>query len=227
MKQYKRKTAAFIVICVATAIALFAGDVANLVDLGFSNNGKIYAFGEYGMLDKNYRSYAEIYIVDVEKNEYVPGGVFKTSPTAVTAHKDSKSIFLSVQNRAMNALKKHNINEKNEGRPIYAQSEKTKDRSNFEFRDFETNYTYNVILHKKTKDLNAAFYISFSAIAPDGSKKTYRLGRENYFRPGVKDYNIKRVLINPENNALVFIIEKVLRDSSGDCIRYMVETITL
>lgn len=206
---------------------LRAGDVANLLSLGFSDDGKLYAFGEYGILDKTYQAYANMYIVDVAKNAYIKGGVFKTSPSALTVKKDSRSIFLALQNRASSVLSKNKISEKNEGRPIYAQSEKTKTSSEFEFRDFETNYTYTVILHKQNRKLDAAFYISFTAIAPDGSKKNYSLGNKDYFRSGVKDYNIKRILINQNNDALVFVIEKVIRDKSGDCIRYMVETITL
>lgn len=222
-----KKTIITFCVFIFNFISLVAGDVANLVSLGFSDDGNIYAFGEHGMLDKSYRSYAEIYIVDVEKNDYVSSGVFKISPSAITTNKESRSVFLSLQNRATNALVKNSIKSKNEGRPIYAQSEKTKNNTNFEFRDFETNYTYNVILHKKTQNLNTAFYISFSCIGPDGSKKNYTVGNKNYFRPAVKDYNIKKVLINPSNDALVFIIEKIMRDGSGDCIRYMVETIKL
>lgn len=219
----------FFLICVFSlnVSILLAGDVANFVNLGFSDNGKFFAFGEYGMQDKTYRSYAKIYIVDVAKNAFVSSGVFKTSPSAITANKESKSVFLGLENRATNALVQSGIKSQNEGRPIYAQTEKTKNNTNFEFRDFETNHTYNVILHKKTKNLSAAFYITFNVISPDGSKASYEVGNKDYFRSGVKDYSIKKVLINSANDALVFIVEKVISDPSGDCIRYMVETIKL
>ena len=222
-----KKLLSVILAVAASSLLLFAGDVANLVNLGFSPDGMTYAFGEYGITDQTYRSYAEIYIVDVAKNDFVKSGIFKTSPSALTANKDSKSVFLALQNRAGNALSKNRIADKNAGRPVYAQSEKTKEHTNFTFRDFETNYEYTVVLHKAMKDGNAAFHLSIDVIALDGSKKTYTLGNKNFFRPGVKDYNIKRILINNANSALVFIVEKIVRDKSGDCVRYMVETIKL
>lgn len=222
-----KKFASIVFTFICCSVCLFAGDVANLVSLGFSPDGMTYAFGEYGVTDKTYRSYAELHIVDVAKNTFVKNGTFKTSPSALTANKDSKSVFLALQNRAGAALAKNKINEKNEGRPIYAQSEKTKEHTNFMFRDFETNYEYTVVLHKKTKGMDVAFYITVDVVAPDGSKTSYTVGNKDYFRPSVKDYNIKRVLINNNNSALVFIIEKVVRDNTGDCIRYMVETVKL
>lgn len=204
-----------------------AGDVAHLVHLGFSPDGKTYAFGEYGMLDKTYRSYAQIYIVDVEKNEFVKNGVFKTSPSALTSKKESHSVFLSLQNQAGSMLTKTGVSIQNDGRVIYAQTEKTKHNTNFYVRDFETSYEYSITVHKEIKGLNAAFYISFDTISPAGVKKSYTVGNKTYFRTGVKDYNLKKVIINAHNDALVFVLEKVISDTSGDCIRYMVETIKL
>ncbi|MEL3907941.1 MAG: DUF2259 domain-containing protein [Treponemataceae bacterium] len=222
-----KKIISITLLSIFTLAVLFAGDVANLVSLGFSNDGMTYAFGEYGMQDKTYRSYANIFVVDVAKNEYIKNGVFRTSPSTLTANKESKSVFLALQNRAEYTLSKNKISSKNDGRPIYAQSEKTKNHTNLYFRDFQTNYEYNVVLNKSKKGMDTAFYISFDVTLPDGSKKSYTVGAKNYFRSGVKDVNIKRVLINNQNTGLVFVIEKTEQDSSGDCIRYMIETVKL
>ena len=101
-----KKLLSVILAVAASSLLLFAGDVANLVNLGFSPDGMTYAFGEYGITDQTYRSYAEIYIVDVAKNDFVKSGIFKTSPSALTANKDSKSVFLALQKRAGNAFSK-------------------------------------------------------------------------------------------------------------------------
>ena len=45
----------------------FPGDAAYFVDEGFSKDGSVYVFGQYGKTDKTYNSYAEIYTVDVAK----------------------------------------------------------------------------------------------------------------------------------------------------------------
>ena len=54
----------------------FAGDVAAFEDIGFSADGKTYLFAEYGITDKDFQGYAEIYAVDIEKNDFLKNGVF-------------------------------------------------------------------------------------------------------------------------------------------------------
>ena len=73
--------------------ALFAGDVATFVDKGFSEDGKYYIFGQYGKTDKKFESWAEIYQVDIEKNDWVDGGVFITPPSSVTADKSGVEVY--------------------------------------------------------------------------------------------------------------------------------------
>ncbi len=43
----------------------FAGDAAAFSDIGFSEDGRTYIFGEYGKTDLSFQAYAEIYAVDV------------------------------------------------------------------------------------------------------------------------------------------------------------------
>ena len=69
----------------------FAGDAAAFKDIGFSDDGKIYVFGQYGMTDVKFRPYAEIYAVDVAKNEYIPGGVFKK--IEAKSEKNGKEVY--------------------------------------------------------------------------------------------------------------------------------------
>ena len=75
------------------SLSVFCGDLATFVDLGFSKDGKKYMFGQYGVTDSEIQGYAEIYIVDVEKNEYVEGGVFRRLPSKETEGKDGKGLF--------------------------------------------------------------------------------------------------------------------------------------
>ena len=72
-------------IFVCSVFMLSAGDVASFVDLGFSEDGKSYVFGQYGRTDKKFQGWAEIFQVDIAKNDYVDKGIFRIKPTAVTA----------------------------------------------------------------------------------------------------------------------------------------------
>ena len=96
---------AFVAICFSLG-SVFAGDVASFVDKGFSEDGKYYVFGQYGKTDKKYQGWAEIYVVDIQENDYVDGGVFKIKPTAVTAGKVGKEIYESLEAKNFYYLKK-------------------------------------------------------------------------------------------------------------------------
>ena len=78
---------------------LSAGDVATFVDKGFSADGKYYVFGQYGRTDKKYQGWAEIFQVDIAKNDWVDGGVFRIKPTAVTADKAGIDVYNALEGK--------------------------------------------------------------------------------------------------------------------------------
>ena len=84
----------------------FAGDAAAFKNIGFSDDGKIYIFGQYGKTDVKYQPYAEIYTVDVEKNEYVPGGVYKKLES--DSLKSGSQVYEDLYARHYLDLKKYN-----------------------------------------------------------------------------------------------------------------------
>ncbi|WP_416796852.1 DUF2259 domain-containing protein [Ciceribacter azotifigens] len=55
------------------ATAATAGDIAGFRSIGFSGNGKIYAFEEYGVQDGSGFPYSNIYVLDAEKDTFLPG----------------------------------------------------------------------------------------------------------------------------------------------------------
>lgn len=57
----------------ATAGGASAGDTASLNVLGYSPDGKVFAFEEYGVYDGSGFPYSNIYFIDVEADEYLPG----------------------------------------------------------------------------------------------------------------------------------------------------------
>ncbi len=218
----------FCIIFIFLGFCIYAGDIATFESLGFSPDGSKFVFGEHGLTDGSYRAYGEIYGVDVAKNAYLPSGIFRRRPTVETAGKDSKSIFLSLMDRAAYSLKKWNIQDKNKGRPLYVSTNATLDQNTLPFRDFETNNDYIVVMHKKRhSDRSASFYISVEIIKPNGSKIKKEVGNISKVRAGIKDYTIKKVLIDKTNTSLVFVIEKHVYNKTGTSIRYMVETLKL
>lgn len=218
----------FLFILLLTFAFVYAGDVANFVMLGFSKDGSKVAFGFHGVQDKTYQAYAEIYLVDSSSNDYLSNGVFKTSPTRATYALDSKSVFLSLQNRAMPYLKKYSISEENQGRPLYSKTEDNVEEKTLIFRDFDSNSEYNVTLHSKTNaNMQSSFHITCNVVTANGNKKAYTIGHPEIVRAGTKGYEIKKVIIDKTGSTLVFIIEKKQHEKGGDSVRYMAEVIKL
>lgn len=218
-----RKLCTVIIMAVFTA-AVYAGDIANFVNLGFSADGTKFAFGQYGLQDKTYRAYAEIYAVDIGTNTFLQNGIFRTSPSKQTEGKESKSTFLALQNRAQAALSKWDISETRQGRVLYAQTEATAGNQTLFFRDFQTSDEYTVVLNTAQKSkTESSFYLTVEKTKPNGTKIQKQVGRPDYIRSGVKNYSVKKILMDDTAHAMIFIIEKNEYASSGDSFRYMVE----
>ena len=208
----------------AFTAAVYAGDIANFVNLGFSADGTKFAFGQYGLQDKTYRAYAEIYAVDIGTNTFLQNGIFRTSPSKQTEGKESKSTFLALQNRAQAALSKWDISETRQGRVLYAQTEATAGNQTLFFRDFQTSDEYTVVLNTAQKSkTESSFYLTVEKTKPNGTKIQKQVGRPDYIRSGVKNYSVKKILMDDSAHAMIFIIEKNEYASSGDSFRYMVE----
>ena len=62
----------------ALAGQAIAGDTASLNVLGYSPDGKVFAFEEYGVLDGSGFPYSNIYFIDIEKDTFLPGTPIRT-----------------------------------------------------------------------------------------------------------------------------------------------------
>ena len=222
------KKTVFLIFLFLNIFTIYAGDIANFVNLGFSIDGSKFAFGIHGVKDKTYQAYAEIYLIDANTNNFLENGVFKTSPTKETYTLDSKTVFLNLQHRAAPYLKKYGIMQEREGRPLYSQTEDTKDDSTLMFRDFETGAEYTVVLHSKNiSNTESSFHITCDVISTNGSKRSYKVGHPDIVRAGTKSYSVKKIIIDNSLSTLVFIIEKKELEKGGDSVRYMAEVVKI
>jgi predicted secreted protein len=63
------------------------------------------------------------------------------------------------------------------------------------------------------------------SVDADGEVKNYTIGMPHLERPSVSSYRIKKVLIAPSGNSLIFVIEMKKYGENGLDIRYMVEAL--
>lgn len=221
----------------AALMCAFGGDAAAFVDLGISQDGRTYAFAEYGKTDKSFQGYAEIYTVDIERNDFVSGEVFKTGPSAATVSKSGKAVYDELFDKASWKLRKYDFKPASIDNLLYVRDDKKDGESEIVFKDFEGSTTersvfYHIKLAKTVEgsgeSLRSSFFITMERKDAEGNVISRNIvGSPDIKRKKVTDYRIDRIFSDKSGKNLVFVVEKTLSDVNGASIRYMVETIRL
>ena len=220
------------------AFASFAGDSAVLVDNGFSADGNYYIFGQYGKIDKKFQGWAEIYTVDVLKNDYVDNEVYRVKPSAVTFDKTGKEVYESLAGKNYLSIKKYNCVQNAPEQILYIREEEKKAGTDeIEFKDFISSVSddqayYKVVLVPTVSgegiNVKSSFYIDIEKLDSKGAVlASQKIGNPGITRKGVKNYKIERIVCDKTGKKLVFIVEKTMEDKTGINIRYMIETARL
>ncbi|MDR0301006.1 MAG: DUF2259 domain-containing protein [Treponema sp.] len=225
-----KKIILIISIVLFAGVSVWAGDVASFVDMGFSPDGKIYMFGQYGVLSPTLKPWAELYVVDVAANNFVPNGkAAYTQDSPIKAGQDGSGVFYRLVANNSTLTSKYNINFQNQGLPLYI-SKNDNPPSNGElidFRDFLSGKTYRAQLFPSREgsgqNVRSWFYINLESRAGNGQIKTYTIGNPQIKRQKIETYNINRVIIDPRGESIIFIIEMKRISDNGYDIRYMVE----
>ncbi|MDR2768630.1 MAG: DUF2259 domain-containing protein [Treponema sp.] len=208
---------------------LWAGDTAVFVDLGFSQDGRTYMFGQYGVQTGSLKPWAELALVDVASNSFVTGGrVSYVHDSAVQAGQDGSGALYRVIARNVPLADRHGISFLLQGQPLYIALENGSGNDSFEFRDFERNASFRASLVASYDASGSSFYLNLERTGSDGSKRSYTAGSRNIRRAGITSYRVRRVISSPRDDSLVFVIEmKKLNADGSTGIRYMVETLKL
>jgi predicted secreted protein len=216
---------------------LQAGDVATFVDLGFSPDGKVYMYAQYGVQSATLRPWAELFAVDVARNNFVAGGRLSyIHDTAAVPGQDGAGAFYRLIGRKDSLAENYGVNFLALGHLLYValDNDALAPPSNpIEFRDFSNGSSYKVTLIPQTtgsgSSLRSSFYINFEHIAKNGSRKSYVVGSPQIKRPLVTEYRICKVVLNPRQDSVILVIEQKIQSEAGSGydIRYMVETLSL
>ena len=230
-----KKTVFILIILLLTSVsALWAGDSAVFVDLGFSPDGRMYMFGQYGVLSPSLRPWADLYVVDVTSNTFVPNGrVSLVENTPIKAGQDGSGILHRLVANNSTLSNRYCINFQNQGLPLYiSRDENPPPRGEkIDFRDFLSGKSYNAQLIStitgSEQNARSQFFINLEVNSPNSQCRTYKVGSPNFVRQGIVQYNFKRVLIDSSGSSIIFVIEMMRATNNGYDIRYMVEAVRL
>jgi len=230
-----KKTVLILFIILLTFVsALWAGDTAVFVDLGFSPDGRMYMFGQYGVLSPSLRPWADLYIVDVFSNTFAQNGrVSLTENTPIKAGQDGSGILHKLVSNNSSLTKRYCINFQNQGLPLYISRDESPSScgEKIDFRDFLSGKSYKAELIPTItgsgQNVKSQFYINLEVTSPNNQTKTYKVGAPNFVRQGIAQYNIKKVMIDASGSSVIFVIEMMRAAENGFDIRYMVEAVKL
>ena len=228
----KKRGVLTLLFLLCVALTLQAGDVASYVNLGFSVNSRYFLFGYYGIDDASSQPYAELYLVDVHANDFVPQGRMRgVYPVDVEAGQDGSGALYTLFAQNIELIKKYGIDHLRAGRVVYLLMNGAEPQSHLEFRDFQRKSTVEVELIQSQKgegkEVSSSFHLQLKVMEADGSSRDFTVGLPDFYRRGVLRYRIKQVFYAPDEASLVFVLEKEELDGEGADIRYMVETIKI
>ena len=213
------------------AILLFleglqAGDKAQFLSLGFSPDGKYFAFSQYGIQDGSGFPYADIYIVNVEKNTYVAGGVYKNKfDSIVDPRTEGLHVLLELRIQADSLFRLLQIESQKQGITLY--QNKMRESINISWTN-NKDKLYKASLEQISKTYNEiGVQSAFHLILEQSNSTILTIGDKQRFRPYVRRYDIDRVITNHEQTSYVFVIQMTRMGFEGPDIRYMVETVRL
>ncbi len=226
------KKLSIVILSLYLSTAIFAGDVANFVNLGFSPNGNYFLFGEYGVIADVQKAYANMWLVNVKSNSFVKGGVYSGEyETVIEPGESSLGSLLKLLGKGYHKTSQYKIDHLDQGRPLYVRINDDNNVDELHFRDFTSGSKYDVRLSKNVRPSGATTYSSFGIYLETVDKKghinKYSIGNPNYERKNVKDYKIERILHSSSYRNLVIVLSKYIIDGDDTNIRYMVETISL
>jgi predicted secreted protein len=231
--MFNRKAAfTFVAIFLLSLPVLWAGDTATFVDLGFSPDGKTFMFAQYGVQSRNLRPWADLFVVDVPRNNFVSGGRLSyVHDSPVVAGQDGSGALYRMISRNAALAERHRINFCFQGQPLFIALDERAPGEAIEFRDFETGANYRASLVSYIEGSGAAlkssFFIALARTTQDGSKKIYIVGNSAIKRSMVASYQIRKVMIAPHDGSMIFLIQMKVMDGGDANIRYMVEALRL
>lgn len=229
MKKY------FASIAFLCAAFVYAGDVAVFVDKGFSDDGRIYVFAQYGRTDKTFRAWSEIYTVDIAKNIFIKNELYKTEPSRATENKTGYDVYKDLDETHYVAFRKYNLQPTPAEQLLYvATASEKKGTDEISFNDFgsEKKYTYTINLiptiEGKAKNARSSFFIMLEKKDERGTVLLRKkIGSPDVVRKGVSGYKIEKIFRDKTGTRIVFVVAKTVEDNAGISIRYMVETAAL
>ena len=228
----RKRSTAIVLVLLTSVVSVYAGDVAQFINLGFSPDSRIFMFAQHGITRDDGNPYAEIFTVNVPQNTFVSSGLAsQVFDVEISPGQDGSGALFALLPEMRSIVDRYHINHLRQGRLIYLFVNGEEQRPEIQFRDFETGDRFRITMTQEARGSgpsgSAAFHLNVHVTYTDGSTIQRTVGRPTLFRDGVNRYRVKQVIVSPNEESLVMVVERITDTASGQRIRYMVETVHL
>ncbi|MDR1585813.1 MAG: DUF2259 domain-containing protein, partial [Treponema sp.] len=191
-------------------------------------------FAQYGVQVNTLKPWADLFVVDVPRNNFVEGGkISYVHDGPVLAGQDGSGALYRLISKNAALAEQNRVNYLNQGQPLYValDGDPLASGETIEYRNFENGTSFRASLvpyvEGAGQSLKSSFYINLESTSSSGARSTYTVGTPQLKRPLVASYRIKKVMTAPRDGSMIFVIEMKKQAEGGYDIRYMVEAIKL
>jgi len=186
-------------------------------------------FGQYGIAQKEYDALGgNVYRRCAGKQLRAPGMHKAMGSHPVDPGASGLGALLDVLADSLPQKKQFKLDHLSTGRQLYVLVDGAQPADTLEFRDFQTGKSYKLALTQsvstKGTETVSSFSIAVTVTDKDGRTHTFTAGSPNITRKGVKAYHLKQLILAPDDTSLVFIVQREEQDTTGNNVRYMVES---
>ncbi len=220
-----------LVFCIQTAV--FAGDRAEFINLGFSANSEFFLFGQYGKNESGTLLYADVIYHDLVSGENSRElSLSKTYPDSQRSGNNGLSALL-MSLKEYNSIYNVDVDYNQTGTTLYFQLPGQITGDLISFSDYQVGIIYSVSLVMRPRirepGTNTALAITLFQTLRDGTQSRFEAG--SLIKPiqNVYDFQLKQIIVSPQRDYVVLVFQTTEYDENNDTtnIRYFIDSVKI
>lgn len=214
-------------------LSLYAGDRAEFVNLGFSSDGDLFMYGQYGVNSLNDGMFADLKVVELQTDTLRSDlGQSRLYRCMIYPEQTGReALYESLKEYATDKGSLVTIDHLSTGRLLYKQIPGEKSDEGIMFRDFSSGIDYSIAVTQRSagegSEIKSSLVLSVYQDMDIGEDKRYSVGMMTGYMPGISGFQIKQVLLSPDSRFLLIVVQYEQYREDGNDVRYMVRSVEL
>ncbi len=228
-----KKSLLIMVVLCWLSLSLYAGDRAEFVNLGFSSDGSLFMYGQYGINNLNDGMFADLQVMELPTNTLRSDlGQYRLYRRMIYPEQTGReALYESLEEYAVDKGSLVTIDHLSTGRLLYKQIPGEKTDEGIMFRDFSNGVDYSVAVTQRSvgegSEIKSSLVLSVYRDTDTGEDKRYSVGMMTGYMLGRSGFQIKQVMLSPDSRFLLIVVQYEQYEEDGNDVRYMVRAVEL